>query len=169
MGLDISTKAGIALLDDESLPPGTMPKLCLVDYSKHFRGIERAAAVANDVIGVVNEWGPKVVIVEGYSYASKGNSLTKLVEVGAIVRYLLRREGHYWQEAAPNTLKKFATGNGQCDKTAMALSAFKRFKVEGQEDEIDAFWAGMFGLAAFGSLKLPKEHMKAVENWRKSH
>lgn len=77
--------------------------------------------------------------IEGYSFASKGGKAFDRVEFGALLRYRLMARMRLI-EVPPTTLKLFAAGKGNADKTAMALAVYKRWKVELPDDnQVDAY------------------------------
>ena len=66
----------------------------------------------------------------------------------------------------PATLKKFATGKGNADKTAMALALFKRTGLELADDnQVDAWWLRAAGLQHLGCpvVDLPAAQVAALE------
>lgn len=78
--------------------------------------------------------------IEGYSFASKGGKAFDRVEFGALLRWRLMLAGVKLIEVPPTTLKLFAAGKGNADKTAMALAVYKRWRVELPDDNhVDAY------------------------------
>lgn len=70
---------------------------------------------------------------------------------------------------APATLKKYATGKGNADKTAMAMAAYKRFGVEFADDnQCDAYWLRAAGLDQAGDpiVPLPAAQREALAKVR---
>ena len=76
-----------------------------------------------------------------------------------IVRHQL---AHIWGRVvlvAPAILKKYATGKGNANKTAMVLAAHKRLGYDGTDDnEADALWLQAIGEDLLGTptVKLPQ-------------
>jgi len=65
----------------------------------------------------------------------------------------------------PATLKKYATGRGNADKTAMAIAALKRSGREfASDDECDAWWLRLAGLDLLGhpAVVLPQTQRDAL-------
>ena len=142
VGLDISTKVGWAGLDSEL----DLFKTGIV-AGKGPHGMTRISEVWVKLEKVLCEQDPAFVVIEGYAYMAKGNTLTKLVETGAIIRW------HMWCpyiEVAPTMLKKFTTNKGNANKEEMMVQAFKRWGVEGTNDEVDALALAKFGQALIG-------------------
>ena len=109
--------------------------------------------------------GTDLVVVEGYSFSSKGNATRDLAELGGVIRYTLWRNGKRWADVPPPTLKIFATGKGTCDKTAMVVAARERLGYDGLSgDEADALWLRELGLHLLDhpTVKLPLTHLRAL-------
>lgn len=108
----------------------------------------RLAEIRDRVLSHVN--AHDVVIVEGYSYASK-NQAHQLGELGGVVRLCLHEHGVQRVDVAPPTLKRFATGKGNAGKPDMLVAAI-RSGYEGPSDDncVDAWWLRQLGLFAIG-------------------
>lgn len=108
---------------------------------------------------------PDLVVIEDYSLGSPGRiSLIRLGEVGGVVRTRLFELGVDCRFVPPASLKKFATGHGNADKTRMvdrAIELGARGSVN--DDEADAFHLRRMGLAAHGLLgHLSPEELSAI-------
>ncbi len=65
----------------------------------------------------------------------------------------------------PGTLKKYATGRGNADKTSMVVAARERLGYDGTDDnEADALWLRALGSDLLGHplCELPKAHRDAL-------
>lgn len=72
---------------------------------------------------------------------------TKLHELLGIFKYKLIEFTTPYVEVPQTTLKKFATGKGNAQKSEMVIKAYKEFGFEATtEDEVDAFWCVKVGL-----------------------
>lgn len=90
-----------------------------------------------------------LAVIEDLPTHAHSAGITGMVH-GAVRAMLLDEEIPYVL-VAPATLKKFATGRGNCDKTAMAVAALKRAGVEFEDDNAcDAWWLRMAGMCAYG-------------------
>jgi Holliday junction resolvasome RuvABC endonuclease subunit len=90
---------------------------------------------------VVLEDLPKHAMAAGITGMVHGAVRAVLLNIG--VRYAL---------IAPATLKAFATGKGNADKTAMAMAAYKRAEREfGDDNQCDAWWLRAAGLTRLGA------------------
>ncbi len=80
------------------------------------------------------------VVIEGFSYGSKGQGVSIQYGIGWILRYTLYKNNIDFIEVSPNTLKKFATGKGNAKKENMILPIYKRYGFEDDSDNIrDAY------------------------------
>lgn len=103
-----------------------------------------------------------LVLIEGYSYGSKGNA-KDMVELGAIVRWELMTEGPLILEVSPTRLKKWATGKGNASKPAVVSALSHRYQREFRSDnEADAFALAMLGLAATGRANVGTKWQREV-------
>lgn len=167
MGLDVSTKTGVAVVREQTGNPEVMHTGVL--RSKRL-GIERADDIGGQVVGLINSYHPRLVVIEGYGFANE-HSLATLVEIGTVVRYLVYHLGRPMLVVPPATLKIFATGKGNARKDQIALHLFKTYGFEADtDDEADAFALAVLGLAHAGKLRreLPKTHLRAVDKLPKT-
>lgn len=157
VGLDLSiTATGLALADGSVAtfsPPAKLGDRRLTAITDHLAFGPTPEVIAADL-----------VVIEGPVVRSSAAVVIGMVH-GA-VRTLLLNEGTPYALVPPATLKKFATGKGSADKTAMALAAYKRAGVEFADDnECDAWWLREAGLRAAGcpSFDLPAAQVDALE------
>ena len=116
--------------------------------SRH-KGWDRIADITQEVF--TKTFGVDVVVIEGYSYGSKGQAVYQIAELGGIVRYWLYSHGITTVEITPSTLKKYATGAGNAGKDAMIAAAIRRFYFHGSENnEADAYLLWCFAREAYG-------------------
>lgn len=81
-----------------------------------------------------------------------------LLELLGIIKYFCIKHNTPFIEIPQMTLKKFATGKGNAQKSEMVVQALKEFSFEaGTEDEVDAFWCVQIGLC----LRYPQYFKKA--------
>jgi Holliday junction resolvasome RuvABC endonuclease subunit len=107
----------------------------------------------------------RLAVIEDLPTHAHGAGLTGMAQ-GVIRLALIHTQTPYYT-VPPGTLKKFATGVGNCDKHAMRMAAFKRAGVEFRNaDECDAWWLRQLGLHLAGSflaMDLPKAQMASVD------
>lgn len=88
---------------------------------------------------IVDASQPLLICIEAYSFGSKGAGVSSMYEYGGLLRYVLNRD-YKLIEVAPTTLKKWATGKGQCEKTAVICAITSRYGQHFQtDDEFDAY------------------------------
>lgn len=101
-----------------------------------------------------------LVAIEDLPTNAKSAGATGMVH--GVVRALLLDLKIPYVVLSPATLKAYATGKGNVDKTAMAISAYKRTQREfANDDECDAFW---LRAAALDRLGAPEFDVPAA--WR---
>lgn len=136
LGLDLSiTAPGIALPNGATYTIKTNPK----DGDRRLQHIV-------DNIGIALDEGPDgigdgvdLAVIEDLPTHAKSAGITGMVH-GAIRLTLLDFNTPYVL-VTPATLKAFATGKGNADKTAMAIAALKRTGREFADDnQVDAAW-----------------------------
>lgn len=130
-------------------------------------GVRRMAQARDMVRVLLDRFQPEVVVVEGYSFGSKGQAVVTLGEVGGVVRLELFDRAVAWTELSPSTRMKLATGKGQASKEAVLAEAIRRLGYQGSSlDEADALWlleAVRQAYALPGAVKLPRAHMDALD------
>jgi Holliday junction resolvasome RuvABC endonuclease subunit len=144
IGLDLSlTATGIAYADGTT----TTVKTRLADGDRRLLHITAAVADALDP-------DTMLAVIEDLPTHAKSAGITGMVH-GAVRAALLEHEVPYVL-IPPATLKAYATGKGNGDKTAMAMAAFKRAGVEFVDDNAcDAWWCRAAGLDRLGGPLFP--------------
>lgn len=140
IGLDLSmTATGVALPDGTTLtikPKGT--------------GDGRLLYI-RDQIGQAVRGTDALIVLEDMPARLMANAAKAVGFVHGAVRSLLLEEGFQYAAVSPATLKAYATGKGNADKTAMAIAALKRAGLEFADDNCcDAWWLRATGLDHLG-------------------
>ena len=110
---------------------------------------------------------PALIVVEGPSYSSKGNALHQIAGLWWLTIDALTIARHPIAVVPPSVLKKYATGRGNADKTAMAVALAKR--ADGYElrddNQVDAWWLAAAGRDHLGVpyLPMPKAQREALD------
>lgn len=152
VGLDLSmTATGIALRDGDThtVKPGA-------------RGDARLVEIRNCVGLTVG--GIDLAVIEDLPVHAKSAGITGMVH-GA-VRAALIQWGIPYVLITPASLKKYATGKGNCGKPEMAVAAYKRFGRELADDnQVDALWLRAMALDHLGHplAVMPATHRKALD------
>lgn len=153
-GLDLSiTAPGIALPDGTTRTIKTRPGEGDRRLQHIVSEISLALGEGPDGIG----HGADLVVIEDLPTHAKSAGITGMVH-GA-VRLVLLDFGTPYALVTPATLKAYATGRGNADKTAMAIAALKRANREFDDDnQCDAFWLRAAGLDSYGQpdFDMPK-------------
>jgi crossover junction endodeoxyribonuclease RuvC len=119
VGVDLSlTGTGLATITPDRAPIVSTSRskilgASLNDRDSRLRGIEHTVLAVCD--------GAALVVVEGPSYASKGAGTWDRAGLWWYVIRALLATGVPTAEVPPTTLKKFAAGKGNADKTAVAV------------------------------------------------
>ncbi|MGV9756980.1 Holliday junction endonuclease [Streptomyces tricolor] len=145
LGLDLSiTATGYALPDGQT---GT--------FKGPWKGDWRLVAIKTAIAGQAD--GIDLAVIEDLPTHAKSAGITGMVH-GA-VRTVLMELGVPYVLITPATLKAYATGKGNADKTAMAIAALKRAGREFTDDnQCDAWWLRAAGLDWYGApeFEVPK-------------
>jgi crossover junction endodeoxyribonuclease RuvC len=109
------------------------------------------------------------ILIEDFSYNSRGNAILEQAGLQYIVRYVLWKSGHRFTLVAPATLKKFVTGKGKGGKEIVIKELFKNFGFDASDNnEADAVGLLYIGMALEGAYE-PKNaaQRESVEVVRK--
>ena len=147
LGLDLSlTGTGWCLNDKEALSMG------LIETDK-MEGLPRIDFILQEIrhkftIAPVDTTKTTLVILEDFSFASKGSSLFQIAGLGYIVRHWLWKNNIDFILVPPTILKKFVTGAGNSDKSVMLKEIYKRWGADINDDNIgDAYGLSRIGRA----------------------
>lgn len=138
-------------------------------------GDARLLQVADSLRNAVTASRTDLVVMEGLGGVYKGEAARIIPMLHGALRLELMRLGVPYMTLSPTTLKKFATGSGTADKTAMAVAALKRLGTEyGTSDECDAAWLHVAGRVVYGRageargpngvLVLPRAQVDALKH-----
>ncbi len=146
LGLDLSiTATGVCLPDGSAHTIGTQQKT----------GDGRLKVIELAIIQATHD--VDFAVIEDLPTHAKSAGVTGMVH--GVARLVLLRFGIPYAVVTPATLKAFATGKGNADKTAMAMAAYKRAGREFADDnQCDAFWLRAAALDHYGQpeFELPK-------------
>lgn len=158
VGLDLSlTSTGYACGDDRRA------------ITSKARGPQRLYEISQEIAGLVVELHDPMVVIEGYSFASRNSHAHSLGELGGVVRLTLWNLRIPYVEVPPTARAKFATGKGNASKGEVMSSVSARTGIvwegKGAEDMCDAFVLEEMGRARLGisSFDWPKTHLAALD------
>lgn len=167
VGLDLSlTGTGIAT--------ATQTWRVSTDPKKHGGTLERVRLIRLAVARVLDDVTPELVVVEAPSFASTGGSGHERGYLWWRVIETVEDAGVPWKQAAPSSIKKYATGSGatsgpgKVDKDAMMLAVARRFDwFAGKNDEADALIACAMGYEWLGRpiVAMPAVNREALKTW----
>ena len=128
----------------------------LTAYKEHYHFYEywksnNMISCANEIKNIIREFtkdNPETVqiVMEGISYGSvqRTKSIFDLAGLNYLVREnFIEKEGFYITIAPPSEIKKFATGNGNCNKEVMVslfMSSHPEFDIIPKIDDISDAW-----------------------------
>jgi len=160
IGIDPSTKTGVVVLGED----GTLQHAIEIS-SKKKQDPERFIDLAEQVLSGIGLFDR--VCIEGFSYGSKGAGVSTQYGIGWVLRAELYKRGIEYIEVPPSSLKKFATGKGNCKKDAMVLPIYKKWQFESDSDNIrDAYVLARVAQAITSPQELTayqKEALKKVD------
>ena len=107
------------------------------------KGPKRLDLISSTIADTVKEEEIDVVIIEGYSFASRSGQAFSIGELGGVVRTTLYRLGVPFIEIPPTCRAKFATGKGNASKNEVVSSISAKtgiiFRNPGADDQCDAW------------------------------
>ena len=147
-------------------PSGSGPVVGVLKPRGH--GVERLQDALNQVLGLVREAAPRLVLVEGYAFG-RANQAHQLGELGGVIRLGLHQLRIPWTlEVPPPCVKKLATGNGNAKKELVLAEAIRRLAYQGGSfDEADARWlleAARIHYGVPGAAELPRKHLAGLSS-----
>jgi crossover junction endodeoxyribonuclease RuvC len=161
IGIDPSTKTGFVILTEHGRVLESREIKTRVESDP-----QRFMIISDEIAQEVQE-GDKVVI-EGFSYGSKGKGVSTQYGIGWTIRTDLVTNKIPYIEVPPTTLKKFATGKGNVKKEDMILPIYKRWGYENDSDNIrDAFILAQIGRALDGLGEPTKAQMDCIKGLAK--
>jgi Holliday junction resolvasome RuvABC endonuclease subunit len=162
MGIDLSTKAGVAVVDHT----GKLLHAGVVTHPK-LTGLPRVNAIVGDILAIRDQYKPDHIFIEDYALGINMGSVITQVEISTVLQFCLWQEGVQPHLVHPSTLKKFVTGAGGSKKEMVILEVFKRWgHSAASNDEADAVALAFFGLARWGHAANCTSTMNLiVEQW----
>jgi Holliday junction resolvasome RuvABC endonuclease subunit len=165
VGLDLSlTSTGVCVATPDGIVTDTVTSKGTKADTWTQRG-ERLRALRREITRHVGD--PTLVVVEAPSYGSTGGSAHDRGGLWWLIVSTLQAREIPVGIVTPKCRAKYATGNGNADKLAVAVAASKRFPhLEiPTHDEADALWLAAMGMAHLGAplVELPKTHLDALK------
>jgi len=159
VGLDLSITATGVAWEDGSVETIALPAKLGDERLHHIR-----RKLSYDGFYEGDACDPHLVVIEDLPTHARAAGITGMVH-GAVRSLLIEHRTPY-ALVTPATLKKYATGKGNADKTAMALALYKRTGLELDDDnQVDAYWLRAAGLHHLGCpiVDVPQAQADALE------
>lgn len=160
VGIDLSTKTGFVAINQES-------KILLAEeiQGDSNKDPKRMVSLTEKILQRLD--AKDKIIIEGFSYGSRGRGMSFQFGLGHYVRNELYKFDFDYEIVTPGQLKKFATGKGNASKDNMILPIYKKWGFEHESDNVrDAFVLAKIGQALNENtdlLKYEKEVIKEME------
>jgi crossover junction endodeoxyribonuclease RuvC len=130
IGIDLSLcGTGIVVIDDgkiilqqviKSKPSGDKP----------INELRRIELIVHKINEILQDYRPNLAVIENLAFMARNTTaLTQLAGLNYFVRSTLAIRGVPFYLCAPTTLKKFATGKGNCPKDNIMMEIYKRWHV----------------------------------------
>lgn len=156
IGIDPSlTATGIVVLRDGEVELAEATK-----NRPELGTIKRAKLIREQINKNINH--PSIdtdlIVIEGFSYGSKGRSVFDIAYLGWRIREDLEafrsKYNTPWLEVPPTQLKQFATGKGNANKEIILQQVYKRWGYETHDNNIaDAYALAQIGRAYLGEAE----------------
>lgn len=128
----------------------------LVPPKGHDRGMARLRWLRDSVLSAA--LGADLVVIEGYSFGSKGNAVINLGELGGVIRLALSDANKRYVEIPPSCVKLFATGKGNAPKDEVLAAAIRKLGyARANHNEADALWLLEMARAHYSDVTLRTE------------
>lgn len=132
-------------------------------------GVERLIEISESIITIIKDLSVDVVLIEGYSFASRSGQAFSIGELGGVVRVSLRKNNKPWIEIPPTCRAKFATGRGNASKNEVISAVSARTGIvwgnPGADDKCDAWILQQMGFSYLGlsEYNWPDVNLSALE------
>lgn len=143
--------------------------------AKKLTGTERLIHLRNEIINALKDFSdnlhpvnPLLVVIEGYSFASRNSHAHALGELGGVVRVALTESNWNFVEVPPTCRAKFATGRGNAGKSEVVSAISARTGIvwsgSGSDDRCDAWILQEMAFAHYGQsrYKWPDSHTSVL-------
>ena len=131
IGLDLSlTGTGVVVLNDGKIIKQRLIKSKPVPDGKPLDEVKRIRKIVEEIELIVGDSTPTIAVIENLAFGVRNaTALTQLAALNYFVRSMLMDYNVPFILIAPNSLKKFVTGNGAAKKDEMMLAIYKRYGV----------------------------------------
>jgi Holliday junction resolvasome RuvABC endonuclease subunit len=158
VGLDLSlTSTGYSCGDD------------VMTVATKAKGPQRLYEISQELASLLIELDDPIVMIEGYSFASRNSQAHAIGELGGVVRLTLWNLRIPYVEIPPTCRAKFATGRGNASKNEVVSAISARTGITwsgpGADDMCDAFVLEEMGRVRLGCPRFewPTTHLAALD------
>lgn len=158
MGLDLSlTSTGVSINGSTQV------------VSTKLKGVERLSVMNHSILEIAKAENVDIVLIEGYSFASRSGQAFSIGELGGCVRLTLWENRIPYVEIPPTCRAKFATGRGNASKgeviSAISAKTGIIFSGASGNDECDAWVLEQMGQAKINQSAYgwTKEQLSALD------
>lgn len=137
--------------------------------TSNYKGVERLDDIASQMKTLVASMPQHIVVViEGYSFASRNSLAFSIGELGGVIRLELFRMNVPFIDVPPTCRAKFASGRGNASKNEVISALSARTGIawvgKGADDQADAYILEEMGLASQGLARheWPQQNMEAL-------
>lgn len=130
------------------------------------RGCERLRVLRDEIVS--RTLAADLVVIEGYSYGSKGAAVINIGELGGVIRLAIFERRIPLVDIPPACLKRYATGRGNASKDDVLQAGVMRSgRIFADNNCCDAFWLHQMALAHHDPenpllVKMPAVNMAAL-------
>jgi crossover junction endodeoxyribonuclease RuvC len=130
IGIDLSlTGTGVVVIRDGKLVKQELIKSKPAG-KKNIDELNRIKNIVTKIEDIVSIYSPDIAVIENLAFGIvKTTSLTQLAGLNYFTRAMLTDAEIPFVLVAPTTLKKFATGKGNCPKDNIMMEIYKRWHV----------------------------------------
>lgn len=144
MGLDLSTKTGVAIVDTDK----NVVFAEEIEFKK-MTGWPRIGAIAGRIMELREQYQPDLIMIEEL-FVGHASSAIVLAQISSVVHYFLWQDNHKFMDVSASGLKKWLTQKGNAQKDVMMMEVYKQFGYESRTNNIaDAVALGMLGVCYF--------------------
>ena len=154
VGLDLSTKTGLVILEEDGFIREQEEIVHKCDTA------ESMIEMINDIVSRLQK--DDVIMIEGFGFSSRQGF--QLGGIGWGVRMELQKRGLSFSLAAPTVVKKFGAGKGNADKRELAVKVSNRWGFFHKSDNVtDAFVLAQMARATTIEDGYTKDQLKTIQ------
>ena len=160
VGIDPSTKTGLVMLNDKG--------------EAYYKQEIKLKNGMNSTAKEIKEYGKSIahiipdgaiVMIEGFSFGSKGKGVSTQYGVGFSIRFALVGRNIPYFEPTPSQVKKFASGKGNTSKDNLIIPLLRHWNFVDPSDNVrDAYILARMSMALKKDTLLTKYQQEVMSN-----